>query len=78
VAGDTLSRIARRYDTTMLSIAYWNREQYPTLDPDSGDFAPNRIERGWRLSITPGYVFEPIEGELPDAPQRRPSPSPSG
>jgi hypothetical protein len=76
-AGDTLSGIARRYDTTLLSIAYWNREQYPSLDPDSGDYQPNRIERGWRLQLLPGYIFEPIEGELPEAPSKRASPSPS-
>ena len=29
--------IARRYRTTGRSIAYWNRDTYPSLDPDSKD-----------------------------------------
>ena len=33
--GDTLTRIARRFHTSARSIAYWNREAYPSLDPES-------------------------------------------
>jgi|SRR3990172_10209088 len=63
VAGDTLSAIARRYKTTALSIAYWNRQAYPSLDPASAKYEPNRIEIGWRLSLFPGTEFAPSDAE---------------
>ena len=66
--GDTLISIARRFDTTGRSIAYWNREAHPSLDPESADYDPNRLQVGWVLRILPGQEHEaPLdEGEPPD------------
>jgi hypothetical protein len=66
--GDSLTSIARRFDTTGRSIAYWNRETYPSLDPESASYDPNRLQVGWILQILPGQVHEaPLdEGEPPD------------
>jgi len=68
-AGESLTSIARRYGTTARSIAYWNRARYPSLDPDSSTYEPNRIEVGWILQLIPTEVVD--EDELPD-----PTPSP--
>lgn len=68
--GDSLTSIARRFDTTPRSIAWWNREAYPTLDPLSEDYQPNRIQVGWMLALIPGTVFD--ESDLPT-----PSPPPT-
>lgn len=64
-AGDSLLALARRYETTGRSIAYWNRDAYPSLDPESPDYAPNRIEIGWQLTIWPGRVYDPEQGRTP-------------
>lgn len=64
-AGDSLTSIARLFGTTARSIAYWNRDRYPSLDPDSADYEPNRIEAGWTLRIIPTEVVD--EDELPDS-----------
>lgn len=66
--GDTLTSIARMYRTTARSIAFWNRTNYPSLDPDSPRYAPNRIEAGWNLFLIPDVEFDPEE---------LPAPSPS-
>ena len=42
--GDTLTRIARRFHTSTRSLSYWNREAYPTLDPESAHYRPTGIE----------------------------------
>jgi len=52
--GDTLTSIARRFETTPRSIAYWNRAAHPTLDPDSDGYDPNDIRVGWTLLVIPG------------------------
>ncbi len=64
-SGDTLTRIARRFKTSARSIAYWNRDQYPSLDPESAHYRPNSIQRGWVLKILPNheYVPPPDDGE---------------
>ena len=67
-SGDTLTSIARRHGTTARSLAFWNREVYPSLDPDSPDYAPNRIEVGWLLRLVPNVDLDPED--LPE-----PSPS---
>jgi peptidoglycan/xylan/chitin deacetylase (PgdA/CDA1 family) len=74
-AGDSLEGIARRFSTTGRSIAYWNRTIYPSLDPDSPTYEPNRIQVGWALVLIPGQTIDP--SDLPDsaAPSSRPSPS---
>lgn len=66
--GDTLTSIARRFATTGRSIAYWNREAHPSLDPESAGYDPNRLQVGWVLRILPGQVHAaPLdEGEPPD------------
>jgi LysM domain len=67
--GDTLTSIARLFGTTARSIAYWNRARYPSLDPDSSTYEPNRIVSGWTLQLIPTAVVD--EDELPD-----PTPTP--
>jgi len=61
VAGDTLSSIARRYGTTARSLAYWNRATYPSLDPESEGYAPDRIAIGWVLQLIPNTVIDEEE-----------------
>ena len=76
--GDSLEGIARRFSTTGRSIAYWNRTTYPSLDPESPKYEPNRIEIGWTLRLLPGQTVDP--SDLPDpgaAPSSLPSPSPA-
>ena len=68
VRGDSLLSIAARYRTTGRSIAYWNRDTYPSLDPDSPGYSPNRIEIGWKLRLIPDVTLD--EGALPS---RRPT-----
>jgi hypothetical protein len=70
--GDSLTSIARLFGTTARSIAYWNRARYPSLDPDSSAYEPNRIVVGWTLQLIPTAVVD--EDELPDP---TPTPSPS-
>jgi hypothetical protein len=52
-AGDTLDAIARAHRTTVPSLAFWNRAMYPSLDPDSAEYEPDRIEVGWVLLLIP-------------------------
>jgi hypothetical protein len=63
--GDTLTSLARKYKTTGRSIAYWNRDEYPSLDPESPDYRPNTLQRGWVLKVHPGqeYTPPPDDGE---------------
>ena len=58
--------IARRHRTSGRSIAYWNRDEYPSLDPESANYRPNVLQRGWVLKILPGqeYVPPPDDGVL--------------
>ena len=63
--GDTLTSIAREFGTTARSIAYWNRDRYPSLDPDAPDYEPDRITIGWTLRLIPTAEFD--EEELLDA-----------
>ncbi len=57
--GDTLINLARRFETTPESLAYWNRARYPSLDPDSPAYRPDLIEVGWQLAYIPGAVVDP-------------------
>jgi LysM domain-containing protein len=68
--GDTLTSIARAHGTTARSIAFWNRGQHPSLDPDSPSYSPNRIEVGWILLLVPDTELDPED--LP--PEPAPSP----
>jgi len=66
-SGDTLTSIAREHATTARSIAFWNRERYPSLDPDSPRYAPNRIEVGWQLLLIPDVELDPEDLPEPSA-----------
>ena len=57
--GDTLTSIARAHGTTARSISFWNRGRYPSLDPDSPTYSPNRIEVGWELLLIPDVEVDP-------------------
>ena len=75
-AGDSLTAIARLFGTTARSIAFWNRAQYPSLDPDSVAYEPDRLQVGWTLLLIPTEVVD--EDELPDlAPSPAPTSSPT-
>jgi len=57
-AGDSLTSIARAFSTTGFSIAAWNGDAYPSLDPDSETYLPNRIKVGWILRLIPNLVID--------------------
>jgi len=71
--GETLLAIARRYGTSGRSVAYWNRDRYPSLDPDSAAYEPDRIEVGWALRVLPNEEYVPPE----DTPEPPVTPQPS-
>jgi hypothetical protein len=75
-SGDSLNSIAEEFRTKARSIAFWNRDRYPSLDPDSPNYSPDRIGVGWSLTIIPGTVFD--EDTLPTPSPVSPSPSPGG
>jgi peptidoglycan/xylan/chitin deacetylase (PgdA/CDA1 family) len=80
VRGDTLSLIAGRHDTTWGSLVYWNMERYPTLDPASPGYDPNRIEVGWELTVWPGVVVDytpPLPTPTPPPATPRPTAAPT-
>ena len=56
--GDTLTSIAKAHGTTARSLAFWNRTTYPSLDPDSSEYAPNRIAIGWVLFLVPDVEID--------------------
>lgn len=56
--GDTLDAIARAHGTTARSLAFWNRVAYPSLDPDSAGYAPDRIAIGWVLLLVPDIEID--------------------
>jgi peptidoglycan/xylan/chitin deacetylase (PgdA/CDA1 family) len=70
--GDTLIALATRFSTTPESLAYWNRARYPSLDPESPGYRPERIDAGWQLVYIPGEVVDPENlppaSEAPSAP----------
>jgi peptidoglycan/xylan/chitin deacetylase (PgdA/CDA1 family) len=75
--GDTLTSIARQHDTTARSIAYWNRDAHPSLDPESGAYDPNRIDVGWTLQLIPGAVSAPGDAPTPPPDGGTTPPSPT-
>lgn len=68
--GDTLNSIAKQFATTARSIAWWNRGTYPSLDPESESYDPDRLEIGWTLVLIPGI-------EVDDTNPPTPSPGPA-
>ncbi len=76
--GDSLTSIARRFGTTPRSIALWNASRYPTLDPASPRYDPDRIGVGWRLTLVPGMTYEEAaEASIGPTPPPGPAASPS-
>ena len=75
--GDTLLSIAARFGTTARSLAFWNRDTYPSLDPDSAGYAPNRIRIGWVLRLHPNVEMDPDSLPEPSPASPRPSGSPA-
>jgi Tfp pilus assembly protein FimV len=73
-SGDTLSSIARRFVTSAFSLAVWNRDTYPSLDPESEGYAPDRIQVGWPLRLIPDQV---VDEEVLLEPTPSPAPSAS-
>ena len=70
---DNLTRIAKKFGTTGESISYWNRVTYPSLDPESGQYAPNSLQVGWVLQILPKSVVDPENlPTLPPSPELSP------
>jgi hypothetical protein len=76
--GESLTTIARRYSTTPRSIAFWNRDRYPSLDPLSTGYRPNTIQPGWVLLVRPGVIFDETDLEGSPPPSAVPSAVPSG
>ncbi|HEX2626389.1 MAG TPA: polysaccharide deacetylase family protein [Candidatus Limnocylindrales bacterium] len=77
-SGDTLNSIARRFDTTARSIAWWNRGTYPSLDPESESYNPDRLELGWVLVLIPGQVVDDTNPPTPSpGPTGTPAPTPA-
>ena len=60
-SGDTLTSIAKAHGTTARSLAFWNRTSYPSLDPDSPSYDPNRIAIGWVLLLVPDVEIDEDE-----------------
>lgn len=63
--GDSLEGIADDFGTTGRSIAQWNRFTYPSLDPLSDDYEPDRIVVGWTLRLVPNLEYDPEELPAP-------------
>jgi hypothetical protein len=76
-SGDTLDKIARRHQTSVRSIAYWNRATYPSLDPDSSDYRPNDIKVGWTLLIHPNSEVDPENLPAATSVPETPTPAPT-
>jgi peptidoglycan/xylan/chitin deacetylase (PgdA/CDA1 family) len=75
-AGDTLASIANRFATTPRSIAWWNRGAYPSLDPESQAYDPDRLEIGWTLVLLPGAEVDENNPPTPSpGPATTPPPS---
>jgi hypothetical protein len=81
VRGDTLTSIAKHFHTSPRSLAYWNRDRYPTLDPESAKYQPDNLKTGWVLRVMPNaeYSPPPDDGETginstPTPPDDSPSP----
>jgi hypothetical protein len=75
VHGDTLVGIARRFGTSGRSIAYWNRQAYPSLDPESAAYQPGMLQAGWVLQILPGQEYVPPPGDGESGVEVTPAPS---
>jgi hypothetical protein len=75
--GDSLNSIAARFETKARSIAWWNRGQYPSLDPESPTYNPGRIEVGWTLALIPGVTVDEENPPSPSPGRATPTPAAS-
>jgi hypothetical protein len=75
--GDSLGSIGSTYGTTARSIAWWNRGTYPSLDPESPDYQPNRIVVGWVLVLIPGVIVDDSNPPTPSPGPPTPTPAPT-
>jgi peptidoglycan/xylan/chitin deacetylase (PgdA/CDA1 family) len=75
-SGDSLISIALEFGTTARSIGFWNRDRYPTLDPESEAYDPNRIGVGWTFTIVPKTVYDE-EAAGSSSPSLAPTPLPT-
>lgn len=78
VSGDSLTSLARRFHTSGRSLAYWNRDRYPTLDPESAKYQPDRLDIGWVLRVIPGHEYVPPPGDGETGIQESPTPDDGG
>lgn len=76
-SGDTLSSIAKVYRTTARSIAWWNRGAYPSLDPESEGYDPNRLQVGWVLMVLPDSIVDETNPPTPSPGPSSSAPDPS-
>src|SRR5262245_2895060 len=82
-SGDTLSSIARRFMTSPFSLAVWNRDTHPSLDPESEGYRPDLIQVGWALRVIPGVevdeevLLEPAPTPAPTTTPASPGASPT-
>jgi hypothetical protein len=76
VSGDSLTSLGRKFHTSGRSIAYWNRAQFPSLDPESPSYKPDNLKRGWILQILPGQEYLPSASDFETG--ITPSPSDNG
>ena len=78
--GDSLTSVAAKFHTSPRSVAYWNRDRYPTLDPESAKYAPNNLQVGWTLQVMPGQEYSPPPGDgetgIDQTPEPTDEPSP--
>lgn len=74
--GDTLTSIAKKFHTSGKSISYWNRVTYPSLDPESAKYRPDKLEVGWILVVLPNHEVDPEAlPTLTPAPGETPAPT---
>ncbi len=64
--GDTLIRIARRFRTSPRSLSYWNRDEHPSLDPESAHYRPDRARGRLGAQGDAGQGVRPARGRRRD------------
>lgn len=78
IHGDSLTSIARKFHTSGRSLAYWNRDQYPSLDPESAGYRPDKLDAGWVLRVIPGHEYVPPPDDGETGVQESPTPDNGG
>lgn len=59
-AGDTLSSIARAFDTSVAQLQAWNADRYPSLVTD-----PGTLSTGWELIVVGDPAITPVPAPTP-------------